>query len=68
LFRTLQAGKVIEPLVESARRDAFHPGVSDPRRLRSPTGAFAGIVGRGSVDYFQQFTATCGWVPARRFR
>ena len=59
LFRTLQAGKVIEPLVESARRDPFHPGqwvIPIARRLRSPNGAFAGIVvAEGRVDYYQQF-------------
>ena len=59
LFKTLQAGKVIEPVVEAARRDPFHPGqwvFPIARRLHAPTGAFAGIVvAEGRVDYFQQF-------------
>src|SRR5512139_373759 len=59
LFTALQAGKVIEPLVDGVRRDPFHPGqwvFPIARRLRAPNGAFAGIVvAEGRVDYFQQF-------------
>jgi len=59
LFRTLQAGKVIEPVVEGVRKDPFHPGqwvFPIARRVRSPTGAFAGVVvAEGRVDYFQRF-------------
>ncbi|HSW27219.1 MAG TPA: hypothetical protein VLJ62_30970, partial [Burkholderiaceae bacterium] len=59
MFRTLQSGKVIEPVVEGVRKDPFHPGqwvFPIARRLHSPNGAFAGIVvAEGRVDYFQQF-------------
>jgi len=59
LFRTLQAGNVIEPVVEGVRRDPYHPGqwvFPIARRLRTANGSFAGIVvGEGRVDYFQQF-------------
>ena len=59
LFRGLQAGKILEPVVEGAHKDPFHPGqwvFPIARRLRSPNGAFAGIVvADGRVDYFQQF-------------
>ena len=59
LFRTLQAGKVIEPLVDGVRPDPFHPGqwvFPIARRLLAPNGAFVGIVvADGRVDYYQQF-------------